>query len=80
MSSATIESAPSGQHKPARQRNPQRNPRATRSGGYALLCGGVVDSYHSSNREALTAACQKYLHSQFSIKKVARRTADSTPI
>jgi hypothetical protein len=43
---------------------------------FALMCEGVVDSYHASNREALAAACRKYLETQFSILRVrgARKT------
>jgi hypothetical protein len=46
-------------------------PSRNRGQRYALMSGNFIDSYHASNREALAAACKKYLATQFSILKVS---------
>ncbi len=53
--------------------------RAASQPQFALMCGGFVDSYHASNRDALAAACQKYLDTQFSILRVGGRRRKAQP-
>jgi hypothetical protein len=51
----------------------QRLPEAEageREGAYAVLVGGEVMSVHSTNCEALSAACRRYLHGEFSVRRV----------
>lgn len=61
--------APAGERarKQARKESGGREEHAPQ---FALMCGEFVDSYHASNREALAAACRKYLGTQFSILRV----------
>lgn len=47
---------------------------------YALISDGFIDSYHASNREALAAACRKYLGTQFSILRVGVARTKSAAI
>jgi hypothetical protein len=61
-------------------RSGQRPRKRTKNAAqFALMCEGVVDSYHASNREALAAACRKYLETQFSILRVGGRGARRRP-
>ncbi|NWG91576.1 MAG: hypothetical protein HXY21_03590 [Parvularculaceae bacterium] len=38
---------------------------------YAVVANDIVESYHASSAEALTAACRTHLKDQFSIVKVS---------
>lgn len=39
-------------------------------GEYAILVDGKIESYHSTNREALTIANKKYPYGQFSVQRI----------
>lgn len=69
---------PSHEKKSASASAGARKPTARRH-EFALMCGSFVDSYYASNREALAAACRKYLNSQFSILRVKARPKKARP-
>ena len=43
---------------------------AAHLGEYAILVDGKIESFHKTNREALTAASRKYKYGQFSVQRV----------